>query len=125
MAHLYAADPGRFAKQQAYNLDKWSFGAAHGLFEVCWDVWLLASGFLPRTWDAAGALLARWGPPRAAGSEVWQSVVWTLLTSAIFLVVSIPWSAYRTFVLEARHGFNKTTPRTFLLDMVKTASAGL
>lgn len=34
-------------------------------------------------------------------------------------LVSIPFSVYSTFVLEERYGFNRTTPRTFVLDLVK------
>lgn len=32
---------------------------------------------------------------------------------------SLPFSVYATFVLEERFGFNKTTPRTFVLDRLK------
>jgi STE24 endopeptidase len=31
----------------------------------------------------------------------------------------IPFDAYRTFVIEEKFGFNRTTPRTFITDMVK------
>jgi STE24 endopeptidase len=34
-------------------------------------------------------------------------------------ILSIPFSAYHTFVIEAKYGFNKTTIRTFILDMIK------
>ena len=34
-------------------------------------------------------------------------------------VVSLPFSIYGTFVLEQKYGFNKTTPRTFVVDLVK------
>jgi STE24 endopeptidase len=30
-----------------------------------------------------------------------------------------PLSVYRTFVLEEKHGFNKTTPFTFVTDILK------
>ena len=35
-------------------------------------------------------------------------------------ILSIPFSIYRTFVIEEKYGFNKTTPKTFVLDIVKT-----
>lgn len=34
-------------------------------------------------------------------------------------LISTPFSIYATFVLEERYGFNRTTPRTFVLDLVK------
>lgn len=36
-------------------------------------------------------------------------------------VVGLPFSLYRVFVLEARFGFNKTTPALFLADLAKSA----
>jgi STE24 endopeptidase len=35
-------------------------------------------------------------------------------------VLSLPFSIYRTFVIEERFGFNRTTPRTFILDRLKS-----
>jgi STE24 endopeptidase len=34
-------------------------------------------------------------------------------------LLSIPFSVYGTFVIEERFGFNKTTPRTFIMDKLK------
>ncbi len=34
-------------------------------------------------------------------------------------ILSTPFSIYSTFVIEERFGFNKTTPRTFILDKLK------
>ncbi len=38
----------------------------------------------------------------------------------ITLVIDIPFSYYSTFVIEERFGFNKTTHRTFFLDLLKS-----
>lgn len=34
-------------------------------------------------------------------------------------IISLPFSIYATFVIEERFGFNKTTPKTFILDKLK------
>ena len=34
-------------------------------------------------------------------------------------LLKLPFSIYDTFVIEERFGFNKTTPRTFFMDLVK------
>lgn len=34
-------------------------------------------------------------------------------------IVNLPFSIYSTFVIEERFGFNKTTPKTFILDKLK------
>jgi STE24 endopeptidase len=36
-----------------------------------------------------------------------------------FILLTLPFSIYATFVIEERFGFNKTGPRTFVLDRVK------
>ena len=36
-----------------------------------------------------------------------------------FRVLHLPFSMYGTFVIEEKYGFNRTTPRTFVLDIVK------
>lgn len=36
-------------------------------------------------------------------------------------VLSLPFSIYSTFVIEEKFGFNKTTPKTFVLDLLKGA----
>ena len=33
--------------------------------------------------------------------------------------ITIPFSAYGTFVIEEKYGFNRTTPKTFVLDILK------
>ncbi len=35
-------------------------------------------------------------------------------------VIGLPFSIYSTFVIEEQFGFNKTTPKTFALDLIKT-----
>jgi STE24 endopeptidase len=34
-------------------------------------------------------------------------------------LLGIPFSAYHTFVIEEKYGFNKTTPKTFVFDIIK------
>jgi STE24 endopeptidase len=36
-------------------------------------------------------------------------------------LATLPFDLYRTFVVEARHGFNRMTPKLFVLDMAKAA----
>ncbi len=35
-------------------------------------------------------------------------------------MISTPFSLYRTFIIEENYGFNKTTPKTYLLDKLKS-----
>jgi len=40
-------------------------------------------------------------------------------------VLSLPFSVYSTFVLEERFGFNETTVKTFVLDLLKSIALGV
>ena len=52
----------------------------------------------------------------------------TMLLMTAFLVsavLTLPWDLYRTFVLEERFGFNRTSPRLWLADLGKGAALGV
>jgi len=53
-----------------------------------------------------------------------QGVFFFLLLSWGQTLLEMPFSLYGTFVVEARHGFNKTTPRLWLTDLVKSQIIG-
>ncbi|WP_035245621.1 M48 family metallopeptidase [Desulfogranum mediterraneum] len=48
-------------------------------------------------------------------------LIFIALLALLSFVVNLPFSLYSTFVLEERFGFNTTTWKTYLLDLVKTA----
>jgi STE24 endopeptidase len=54
----------------------------------------------------------------------YNSVISGLLYMGILLgfkfIISLPFSIYSTFVIEEKFGFNKTTPKTFVLDLIKS-----
>ncbi len=53
----------------------------------------------------------------------WGPIATGLIFAAILLfgsqILSLPFSIYGTFVIEEKYGFNKTTPKTFVLDILK------
>ena len=52
-------------------------------------------------------------------SEVLGAVYLGLLLLIVEQVISIPISIYSTFVIEEKHGFIKTTTKTFVTDIFK------
>ena len=48
-------------------------------------------------------------------------LVFTLISAAL----DLPFSIYSTFVIEERFGFNRTTVKTFITDMIKGSLLGL
>ena len=54
-----------------------------------------------------------------------RPVLACLALMAVGGVIGLPFSWYRTFVLEARFGFNRMTFRLFITDMVKSTLLGI
>jgi STE24 endopeptidase len=46
-------------------------------------------------------------------------IVYVGILMAARFIISLPFSVYQTFVIEERYGFNRTTVRTFILDIAK------
>ena len=77
-----------------------------------------------------GALLGFWflGGFGALDNYVrgtgWSSIGCGLLFIGILaackFIISLPFSIYSTFVIEKKFGFNKTTPKLFVLDLLKS-----
>lgn len=52
-------------------------------------------------------------------TKILHSIAFVCIYGFVSSTPSIPLSAYQTFVLEERHGFNKTTIGTFIADILK------
>ncbi len=52
-------------------------------------------------------------------SEILLSLAFFGVLALASDVLSVPFQVYATFVIEERYGFNRTTPRTFILDKLK------
>jgi len=113
-AHISASD---FQKSQNYGKDKAKYALLSGLYKQCLDSAMLHYGFYAWCWDAAGRLLTRlgYGPEY----EIPQSIAFVFLLFWLSSLPTIPLSVYSTFVLEAKYGFNKTTPGLFVGDLLK------
>jgi STE24 endopeptidase len=63
------------------------------------------------------AIDALWRP--AGWSEAWHGTVVVLSTILLMSAISLPFSLYRTFGIEARFGFNRMTVGLFVADLLK------
>ena len=54
-----------------------------------------------------------------------QSCVFAFVLYLTSTLPSLPLEIYQTFVLEEKHGFNKTTPALFVTDMLKGWALGI
>ncbi len=105
-----AVDAGTAERSRAYTLANGRFALVEGITGAALTLAVLFSGVLP--WlDGA---LARAG---VGGAN--RFVAFLGLLALASSVVWLPFGAWRTFVLEARFGFNRTRPRTWLADRAK------
>ncbi len=73
-------------------------------------VFWFAGGF-----DWLDGLVRQW-----FAGELVRGLAYIGLLALGYVVISLPFDIYRTFVTENRFGFNLTTPRTFILDRIKS-----
>lgn len=140
-------DAASFARAQAYGRARNLFGIIVNAKDTLQELLVLYSGAYPYLWTLAGRWAAAFAAWRASGvgagvdalnnmtnlsdttpeppSEYVQSLLFLGLGSVVSFVLSLPEDLYETFVLEARFGFNRTSWRTYVLDVVKTAVLGV
>lgn len=105
---VYEAE--KYAKQQAYQRENHRFGMISGTFSFLVIL----------------AMFAFYGFA-FVDSIAWNLTSHVILAALLFFgiimfasdIINIPFSVYDTFVIEEKYGFNKTTPKTFVLDHVK------
>jgi STE24 endopeptidase len=69
------------------------------------------------------AMHAAWAALFAAGGYA-HGIAFIAALAVLSFLVDLPFSLYRTFVIEARFGFNKMTPRLWLADLAKGTLLG-
>ncbi|MDD3860674.1 MAG: M48 family metallopeptidase, partial [Bacteroidales bacterium] len=103
-------NPEKYQKQQKYKLENYRFGIISGTFSFILIVGMLIFGGFTFVDSLSGQI-----------SE--HFILKPLIFFAILMfaadVLSTPFSVYDTFVIENKYGFNKTTPKTFVLDKIK------
>lgn len=109
-------DQEKYSKSKAYHLAHHQLGLWQmGVTLLLGSVFLLSHGF---------EQLDQW--VRSLGYNVVYSGliyfgVWTLVQQ----IVGLPFRILSTFGIESKFGFNRTTPQTFILDMVKALVLGV
>ena len=107
-AHRRAAD---------YTLDKQRVGLVETLAIDGVLLFALTLGGGLAAIDRVSAGLLGEGMARELGTVFGVLLVTTAL--------ALPFDVWRTFIVESRHGFNRTTPRLFVLDIAKGALLSL
>jgi STE24 endopeptidase len=114
LADVYDAD--KYAKSQAYLRETTIFGEVKSVINtVILLAFILFGGFAWVVGIAEGV----------SASIYLQTIIFTIILMLLSSLLGLPFSIYSTFVIEERYGFNKTTPKTFVLDTLKQLLLGL
>jgi STE24 endopeptidase len=104
-------DEEKYAKQQAYLRANHRFGLwSSGFNLVILLLMLLFSGFA----------LVNGFATSLASHPIGQALIFFGIIMLTAGLLNLPFSVYDTFVIEQKFGFNKTTPLTFVLDLIKS-----
>ncbi len=109
-------DPATRARSVAYTLAHGRFGLLASLVSAVITAVVVATGLLGAL-DAACARLPL-GP-------YLRGAVFLFAVSLGSWLAGLPFSLYATFSIEARFGFNRTTPKIFVLDTLKSLAVSV
>ncbi|KAK8693555.1 hypothetical protein V6N13_071133 [Hibiscus sabdariffa] len=105
----------KFEKSRAYSLDKSHFHFVHEFVTIL--IGILFFGTLPWFWKKSGNFLPLVGLNEE--NEILQTLSFLAGVMIWSQITDLPFSLYSTFVIEARHGFNKQTIWLFIWDLIK------
>jgi len=103
-------DAGDYRRSQDYTRTRTRFGLVASLFDlaVLLAFWLAGGfGWLDEVVRSFGL-----GP-------VWTGLVFFLILAVAKGILDLPFQIWGVFVVEEKYGFNLSSPRTFVLDLVK------
>lgn len=106
--HVYDADTYR--KSQEYTKTRTKFGfISSGFGLVSLLLFWYIGGF-----EYVNTIVESW-----SDDFILRGLYFFGILIVLQQLVSLPFSIYSTFVIEERFGFNKTTAKTFIIDMIK------
>lgn len=109
-------DEETYAESQEYTKVNTRFGIITSIFNlIVLLVFWFAGGFNWLDEIVRGWVLG----------TIWTGLAYIGILILFKSILSLPFSLYSTFVIEERFGFNKTTVKTFIMDMVKGLALGV
>ena len=109
-------DQQQYATSQNYTRTTTSFGLIQNVIMTPVTIaFILLGGF---NWVDSLARSFNQG-------SIVTGLIFTGILTLVSGIVGLPFSVYSTFVIEERFGFNKTTVKTFVLDIIKSVILGV
>ncbi len=105
-----------YKKSQAYLADNTRFSLfKDGFFTVFFLIFIMIGGF--NFCDTIARSLAV--------NSIMRGLIFAGILFFGMEIIGIPFSLYKTFYLEEKYGFNRTTVKTFILDKIKEIFLGI
>jgi STE24 endopeptidase len=108
-------DAEKLRRSSAYTLDSSRLSLWDSLFDNALLILFLFGGLITTNDRFIGSI---------SGSPVVSAILFFLLLSWVTTLLGIPFDLYGTFRIEARYGFNTTTPRIWITDFLKSQAIG-
>ncbi|MFA5667984.1 MAG: M48 family metallopeptidase [Balneolaceae bacterium] len=108
-------DEQTYAQSQEYTKVGTRFGYITGIFDLVVTLAFWFSG----GFNWLDQMVRSWG-----FSELVTGLAFIFILLIAKTIISLPFSIYSTFVIEERFGFNKTTPKIFVVDLFKGLALG-
>jgi STE24 endopeptidase len=110
-----AVDADTYARSVSYTLSRGRFGLLSEALSSAVRLAVVVTGFLGTLEGLTAAIPLH---PYLRG------VLFIGFVSLLFWLVQLPFTLYSVFSIETRFGFNRTTPRLFLVDTLKGLGIG-
>ena len=103
-------DPAEYRRSQDYTRAKTRFELAAKTYRV---------GLLLAFWFLGGFNLLDEAVRDLGYPSIVDGLLFIGVLGIAFTIANLPFDVYSTFIVEERFGFNRTSPRTFVMDRVK------
>ena len=110
-----AVDLSAHHKAADYTRAKLGFGLIETVFSAFLLVALTLAGGIDAVFSWAGSI----------ANSMWREVLGAGAVFAMLSLLDLPFAAYRSFVIEAKFGFNQMTWKLFIIDTLKGALLGV
>lgn len=109
-AFEHAVNAQKYAKSQAYTRRNDKLSSVSSFVSVVAVVLCMMLGIFNVFNEWAAALFS---------GQIMQGLAFLGIVSLASMLLSLPFSIYKTFVIEEEYGFNRTTPKLFIADRFK------
>jgi len=109
LSDIYDAE--KYKKQQNYKFDNYRFS----IISSCFSFVLMCAFLIFKGFAFINHIVLQ-----ITDIPVLQTLLFFGIYYGIMTIVSLPFSIYDTFVIEKKYGFNKTTPKIFITDILKS-----